>query len=284
MAFDKNSNSFTFIFATVLVVVVGTLLAVTFLALKPAYDENVRREKMQNILASMKVVVERDAAPAQYVKSINETLLVDAQGNVVPGTQKKVDSELSKDSLAAQPAFSLDVLKQYKDWKAGVVKAEQMKYPVYKAKVEGKDLYVLPVVGTGLWGPIWGYLSVESDGRTFYGSVFDHKGETPGLGAEIATPFFTDQFPGKTFTEQDGSYTGIHVYKGGSQTTDPHGVDGISGGTITSQGVDEMLMRSLAIYDQYLKSVSAKPEPPVVEAPPADSLAADTTNAITVNP
>ncbi len=267
MAFDKNSNSFTFIFATVLVVVVGTLLAVTFLALKPAYDENVRREKMQNILASMKVVVERDAAPEKYQELVKETVLVDAQGNPAEGD-----------------AFSLDVLKQYKDWKAGVVKAEQMKYPVYKAKVEGKDLYVLPVVGTGLWGPIWGYLSVESDGRTFYGSVFDHKGETPGLGAEIATPFFTDQFPGKTFTEQDGSYTGIHVYKGGSQTTDPHGVDGISGGTITSQGVDEMLMRSLAIYDQYLKSVSAKPEPPVVEAPPADSLAADTTNAITVNP
>ena len=80
MAFDKNSNTFTFLFATVLVVVVGTLLAVTFLGLKPAYDENVRREKMQNILASMNVEVERDAAPEKYKETITEAFLVDAEG------------------------------------------------------------------------------------------------------------------------------------------------------------------------------------------------------------
>ncbi|WKZ67820.1 MAG: NADH:ubiquinone reductase (Na(+)-transporting) subunit C [Flavobacteriales bacterium] len=267
MAFDKNSNSFTFIFATVLVVVVGTLLAVTFLALKPAYDENVRREKMQNILASMNVKVERDAAPAKYQELVKETLLVDAEGKPVEGD-----------------AFSLDVLKQYKDWKAGVLKAEDLKYPVYKATAEGNELFVLPVVGTGLWGPIWGYLSVESDGRTVFGSTFDHKGETPGLGAEIATPVFTGQFPGKTFTEEDGSYAGIKVYKGGTGTTDPHGVDGISGGTITSDGVSEMLLRTLATYDKYLKSVVAPPPPPVAEPIVADSLAADTTLTTSVNP
>ncbi len=267
MAFDKNSNSFTFIFATVMVVVVGTLLAVTFLALKPAYDENVRREKMQNILASIKVKVERDAAPAKYEELVKETLLIDANGAPAEGD-----------------AFSLDVLKQYKDWKAGVGTAEDMKFPVYKANTEGKELFVLPMVGTGLWGPVWGYVSVESDGRTIYGSTFDHKGETPGLGAEISTPVFIDQFPGKTITEEDGSYTGIKVYKGGSQTTDPHGVDGISGGTITSDGVSEMLLRTLAVYDKYLKSVVAPPAPPVVEAMPSDSLASDSTSTSLVNP
>ncbi len=267
MAFDKNSNSFTFIFATVMVVVVGTLLAVTFLALKPAYDENIRREKMQNILASVKVKVDRDAAPAKYDELVKETLVVDANGAPTDGD-----------------AFSLDVLKQYKDWKAGVGKAEDMKFPVYKANTEGKELFVLPMVGTGLWGPVWGYVSVESDGRTIYGSTFDHKGETPGLGAEIATPVFIDQFPGKTITEEDGSYTGIKVYKGGSGTTDPHGVDGISGGTITSDGVSEMLMRTLAVYDKYLKSVVAPPAPPVVEAMPSDSLASDSTSTSLVNP
>lgn len=239
MAFDKNSNTFTFLFATVLVVVVGTLLAVTFLGLKPAYDENVRREKMQNILASMNVVVERDAAPEKYKETITEAFLVDAEGKSAEGD-----------------AFSLDVLKQYKDWKAGVVKAEDMKYPVYKANGPEGTLYILPMVGTGLWGPVWGYLSVKSDGRTVFGSTFDHKGETPGLGAEIVTPVFQEQFKGKTITESDGTYTGIKVYKGGSQTTDPHGVDGISGGTITSDGVSEMLMRTLAIYDHYLKTTT----------------------------
>lgn len=261
MAIDKNSNSFTFLFATVLVAVVGTLLAVAFLALKPAYDENVRREKMQNILASMGVKVDRDAAPAKFKELVKEAVLIDAQGSpVAGGNTDPVDGD----------AFKLDVLKQYKDWKAGVLKAEALKYPVYKASTGGKELFVLPVVGTGLWGPIWGYLSVESDGRTVFGSVFDHKGETPGLGAEIATPVFTGQFPGKTITDEQGAYTGIKVYKGGSQTTDPHGVDGISGGTITSDGVSEMLQRTLAIYDKYLKTVTAPP-PPAIEAAPTDS-------------
>lgn len=257
MAFDKNSNSFTFIFSTILVVVVGSLLAVTYLGLKPAYDENIRREKMQNILASMNVEVDRDAAPAKYAEVVKETLLVDAQGKPVEGD-----------------AFGLDVLKQYKDWKAGVVKAEEMKYPVYMANMNGEELFVLPMMGTGLWGPVWGYLSVKDDGRTIFGSTFDHKGETPGLGAEIATPIFEGPFKGKTITEENGTFTGIKVYKGGTGTTDPHGVDGISGGTITSQGVDEMLMRTLAIYDTYLKSVTVKTEPtPVAEVAVTDTMA-----------
>ena len=257
MAFDKNSNSFTFIFSTVLVVVVGSLLAVTYLGLKPAYDENVRREKMQNILASMNVEVERDAAPAKYAEMVKETFLVDAQGKPTEGD-----------------AFSLDVLKQFKDWKAGVVKAEEMKYPVYMASKDGEQLYILPFMGTGLWGPVWGYLSVKEDGRTIFGSTFDHKGETPGLGAEISTPLFEEPFAGKTFTEENGTFTGIKVYKGGTGTTDPHGVDGISGGTITSQGVDEMLMRTLAIYDTYLKSVTVNAVlAPVAEVAVADTLA-----------
>jgi Na+-transporting NADH:ubiquinone oxidoreductase subunit C len=259
MAFDKNSNQFTFIFAIVLVVVVGTLLAVTYLGLKPEHDENVRREKMQNILASMKIDVARDDAPAKYAELIKETLVVDGNGKVVEGD-----------------AFELDVLKQYKDWKAGVVKETDLKYPVYLANKDGQELYVLPLVGTGLWGPIWGYVSMKDDGRTIFGSTFDHKGETPGLGAEIALPVFETPFEGKTITDEAGAFKGITVYKGGSQTTDPHGVDGISGGTITSQGVDEMLKRLLAVYDLYLKSrlaSVAEPGTPVVLG--ADSLGTD---------
>lgn len=269
MAFDKNSNSFTFIFATILVVVVGTVLAVAFLALKPAYDENVRREKMQNILASLNVKVERDMAPEKFTEIINGSLLVDAKGVVVEGSQRDKSSNKSE----ASPAFALDVLKQYKDWKAGVLTPEAMQYPVYKATVDGKDLLAVPLMGTGLWGPIWGYISVDNDGRTIYGSTFDHKGETPGLGAEIATPIFIDQFPGKTITDEQGTYTGIKVYKGGTGTTDPHGVDGISGGTITSQGVDEMLMRTMAIYDTYFKTIVTKVPEPVVATADADTMA-----------
>jgi len=236
---DKNSNASTFGFAIVMVVVVGTLLALTYSSLKPFQTENVRREKMQNILAAINVDVKRDEAPELYGKLIRETKVIDADGRPVEGD-----------------AFSLDVLKQYRDEKARVVREEDMRYPVYIADKDGKTLYILPVVGTGLWGPIWGYVSVGEDGRTVVGSTFDHKGETPGLGAEISTPIFTKQFPGKTFTDEQGTFTSIKVYKGGSQTTDPHGVDGISGGTITSDGVHEMLERTLAVYDKYLRTVT----------------------------
>ena len=255
MAIDKNSNSFTFTFAVIMVVVVGALLALTYSSLKPFQTENVRREKMQNILSAMNVQVSRDEAPELYGKYIVDTKVVDADGRPAEGD-----------------AFELEALKQYRDEKARVITADQMKYPVYIANKDGRTLYILPVVGTGLWGPIWGYVSVADDGRTVVGSTFDHKGETPGLGAEIATPIFTDQFPGKTFVDDRGDFTGIKVYKGGSQTTDPHGVDGISGGTITSDGVDEMLRRTLAIYDKYLRTVTAKAAVPVEETPEDEVL------------
>lgn len=246
MAFDKNSNGFTFIFAIILVVVVGVALAVTYLGLKPEHDENVRREKMQNILASMNIEVERDAAPEAYQKVITRTLMLDHEGHPIEG--------IDPDPMNGD-AFTSDVLMQYKEWKAGEVKAEEMKYPVYVAEHEGRTLYVLPMVGTGLWGPVWGYVSVKDDGRTIHGSTFDHKGETPGLGAEISMPFFEEQFKGKTFSDGNGQFKSITVHKGGSKTSDPHGVDGISGGTITSQGVHEMLKRSLMVYDRFLRTV-----------------------------
>lgn len=249
MAIDKNSNSFTFLFSIILVVVVGTVLALTYMSLKPNYTENVRREKMQNILASIGVEVDRDAAPEKYKELVSEGLIVDGKGKLVPN--------VNADPVSGD-AFALDVLKQYKGWKAGEVNFEDQKYPLYISSKEGRTLYVLPMVGTGLWGPIWGYVAVEDDGRTIHGSTFDHKGETPGLGAEISTPIFEDQFPGKTITEENGKYASIKVYKGGTGTTDPHGVDGISGGTITSDGVDEMLKRTLVVYDAYLKSVTGK--------------------------
>lgn len=248
MAIDKNSNSFTFIFAIAMVVVVGALLALTYTSLKPLQTENVRKEKMQNILAAMNVKVARDDAPPLYKELIKDTKVVDASGKLVEGD-----------------AFTLDVRKQYKDEKARVITADQMKYPLYVAEKDGKPLYILPMVGTGLWGPVWGYVAVADDGRTILGSIFDHQGETPGLGAEISTPIFTKQFPGKTFVDESGKFTSINVYKGGTQTTDPHGVDGISGGTITSDGVDEMLARTLAVYDSYLRSVITARTPEQVE-------------------
>jgi Na+-transporting NADH:ubiquinone oxidoreductase subunit C len=113
-------------------------------------------------------------------------------------------------------------------------------------------LYVIPVVGSGLWGPIWGYIAMESDMKTIYGAKFDHKTETPGLGAEIRENFFSDKFSGKTLNEVVPFFS---VLKGGS-VTDEHSVDGITGGTITSKGVEKMINRTLGIYLLYFESAT----------------------------
>ncbi len=125
--------------------------------------------------------------------------------------------------------------------------------PLYESNADGKRLFIIPVSGSGLWGPIWGYVSVEGDWSTISGVVFDHKGETPGLGAEITTPKFTDQFVGKRLFEGP-QLVGISVLKGaGSSQGNDHAVDAISGGTITSRAVETMITATLAQYLPYIE-------------------------------
>ncbi|MDR2894056.1 MAG: NADH:ubiquinone reductase (Na(+)-transporting) subunit C [Alistipes sp.] len=125
---------------------------------------------------------------------------------------------------------------------------------LYKSTTDGETLYVIPVAGSGLWGPVWGYVAVEGDWNTISGVVFDHKGETPGLGAEITTPAFTGQFVGKKLFDGGGELVGITVLKGsGASRGNDHAVDAISGGTITSRAVENMIRTTLAGYKSYIE-------------------------------
>jgi Na+-transporting NADH:ubiquinone oxidoreductase subunit C len=110
------------------------------------------------------------------------------------------------------------------------------------------------MVGKGLWGPIWGFVALEGDYNTVYGAVFSHKSETPGLGAEISEAFFQEPFEGKTIYNTEGKLVSIDVKKGGAGDSNPHAVDGITGGTITSVGVQEMMKRTFGIYDTYFQN------------------------------
>ena len=240
MAINKDSNGYTFTFAIIMCVVVGTLLAVAAMQLKPYQDENIRKEKMQNILAAIQIKSNAETAEADYAKYVKEELVLDASGKIIEGKK----------------AFDIDAMKQYREMKAGVRKKEKMEYPLYICESEGKKLYVIPTIGTGLWGPIWGYVSIQDDYNTVYGASFAHKGETPGLGAEISTPIFYDQFKGEQILDESGNYVSIMVAKGGSSPDDKHSVDGISGGTITSKGVEEMLIRTLKVYSDYFKTLT----------------------------
>lgn len=278
MAVDVNSNKYTFLFATVMVVIVATLLALASESLKPMQTANVNNEKRQNILKGVGIEVPASEAEKSYNEYVKEALVLGADGKVK-------ETELN--------AFNIDVLKDYKSGLSNIytkldvqefsnideIRSELaafdggkgVNYPLYVIQKDGEDLYVVPLVGTGLWGPIWGYLAISADGKTVVGAVFDHKSETPGLGAEIAQASFQIPFKGKTIFDEKGDFTGIKTVKGGAKGS-AHGVDAISGGTITSNGVSEMIMRTLKLYEPYFLALQAPAEPQIEEMLP-DSAA-----------
>ena len=234
MKMDVNSNKYTFLFSAVMVVIVASVLAIAAESLKPLQEANVRREKMQNILQSCGIEVERDGVEPVYKKYIINEILLNSEGQEISDGEKT--------------PFEVDVLYEFKS-------GGQRNFPVFVCKLDnGEQLLVIPMVGKGLWGPIWGYAAIGSDYNTLAGATFDHKGETPGLGAEINRDFFEKQFMGKAIFDDDNEFMSIKVVKGGADPSDLHGVDAISGGTITSNGVSEMLLRTFKAYEPFLKS------------------------------
>jgi Na+-transporting NADH:ubiquinone oxidoreductase subunit C len=126
---------------------------------------------------------------------------------------------------------------------------EERSLPVFVNEDEkGRKIYILPLLGKGLWGPIWGYISLEDDMSTIYGAIFASAKETPGLGAEINTDWFQAQYLGKKIFDDTGKFTSVMVVKGGADPADPHAVDAISGGTITSKALQEMMKVCLGNY------------------------------------
>lgn len=231
---DVNKNSYIFTFSAILVIVVGAALAFTAESLKPLQKENVKLEKMQNILASVKIESTPEEAQEKFDKFIIEEKLLDSKGNILS------DSEVA--------AFDVDVVKEYK-----TLDADKRHYPLFVFEDGGERKYIVPLAGKGLWGPIWGYVAFDGDMNTIYGSTFDHKSETPGLGAEIKETWFQERFIGKTIFEGN-DYVSVEVVKGGTDVEgNNHLVDGISGGTITSKGVGEMMERTLNVYVPYFK-------------------------------
>jgi Na+-transporting NADH:ubiquinone oxidoreductase subunit C len=217
-----------------MVVVVGTLLAVASQGLKSRQDKNTSDKKMINILSAIKVEATRENAQEMF-----DTYVVESK--IISG----------KDISAA--AFDVDIQKEFRDKN---LKLSDRNYPLYICEKNGSRYYVIPVVGTGLWGPIWGFVALESDYKTIYGATFDHKGETPGLGAEIKQGFYSDQYAGEMIADTSGTFLPIVVVKDGSGKGMNSKVDGITGGTITSKGVEEMTTRTLAVYVNYFNALN----------------------------
>jgi Na+-transporting NADH:ubiquinone oxidoreductase subunit C len=150
-------------------------------------------------------------------------------------------------------AFDVNIQKQYKEMKAKARTEAEVEYPLFICEKDGEKIYVVPLIGTGLWGPVWGFVALKSDLNTVYGATFDHKTETPGLGAEIKEKSFGDQFQNDVIYT-DGEVS-IKILKGGGGLEDPSGIDGITGGTITSVGVEEMIQRTFEVYKPYFNSL-----------------------------
>lgn len=227
----KNfTNTYIFIFSTVMVVIVALLLSMAAMQLKPFQDKNIEVEKKQNILTSIQIPSTTKNAVDLYSKYITESFVLNNKGEKQDGVKAfDVDLKIELEKPAAQRFL-----------------------PVFVATLDDQThAYVMPVRGKGLWGPIWGYVSLKPDLNTIYGVTFDHQGETPGLGAEIATPAFQKPFSGKTLFKDSTDFVSIQVVKGGAKKDDPHAVDAISGGTITSKGLQAMLDSCLIQYKPY---------------------------------
>lgn len=217
---DRDSNVYTVVYASVMVLLVAVVLAFTSQSLRSFQKKNEDNDKRQQILRSINVSVPANEAEAKYNELIKESFLVNENGEKVEG-----------DAFTATP--------------------EQ--HPVFVASVDGQNKYIMALSGAGLWGPLWGYLSVDNDKNTIFGTDFSHQGETPGLGAEIAKPAFSNEFKGKKLFV-NGEFKSVAIVKPGKSVAGQDYVDGISGGTITSQGVDHMLFNSLNGYVKFLTS------------------------------
>jgi len=227
----KNfSNTYIYVFSIVMVVSVALLLSLAALQLKPFQDKNIEVEKKQNILSSVRINSTVKDAVDLYAKYITESFVLNNKGE----KQEGID------------AFAIDMKVE-----VGKPASERM-LPVYVATLEnGVKAYVMPLRGKGLWGPIWGYILLETDLNTIYGAIYDHQGETPGLGAEITLDWFEDPFRGKTIFKDSTEFVSVKVLKGGAPDDDPHAVDAISGGTITSKALEAMLDSCLVQYKTY---------------------------------
>lgn len=218
------------LYATGVAVIVAFLLAFAYAALKDRSDANERIDKKQQILAALNIRnLDKSDVEAKYKEVVMQDKVVDAQGNVK-------DEGADKDKAG----FTID----RKD-----INAESL--PLYVCNVDGAKKFVLPMVGKGLWGGIWGFVALDEDGTTVFGSYFSHESETAGLGALIKEKKFQEAFSGKKAFAADGTAV-LTVVKSGNVQDAACEVDGITGATLTSNGVRDMIKEYLGLYTAFL--------------------------------
>ena len=248
MAINTEKNTYTLLFAIGLVIIVGTLLAAIDASLKDKIRVNKTLEKQQNILYAIGInenegnsvsFIAAEKAEEEFNKYITKQVYI--QGNDVVEDDKAYLIDVKKEkALAKDPNY-------------------KRKLPLFIAEKDGRNLYVAPIRGKGLWDAIWAYVSIDED-MIIRGIYFDHKAETPGLGANIKQRFFMDDFIGESLLDNEGNFKGVTVSK---TNLDPKNedkydneVDAIAGSTITGDGVTAMIRSDLSLYQPYFNSLN----------------------------
>lgn len=244
MSFNKESNGFIITFVVIMVVLVSLSLSLISSGLKPLKDKNEIVDKKIKILKSVINVDEKEEKKLftsefvlqEYENKIEE-VVVDYLGNVKEGLS----------------AFEIDFKKETRK------PQEERSYPVFIYQSGGEKHYIIPLIGMGLWDEISGYLSLKEDFNTIQGTAFDHKAETPGLGAKIADHWFRQQFQDKQLYDEQNNYA-LRILKGEGHKevkTNKHVVDGMSGATLTAQGTDVMIEKSVKLYSPFFEKVKS---------------------------
>ena len=241
-----DKNSYTILFAIGMVIVVGSLLAFAASSLKDRITENKRIEKQQNILYAIGVnanedgsmaFVSKDVVSEEFSKYITKQLVIQ-DGNVIEDKNAYLIDVKKEKALAKEAGYS-------------------RRLPLFIGEKEGKSFYVAPIRGKGLWDAIWAYVAMDEN-MIVQGAFFDHKGETPGLGANIKQRFFMDDFIGEHLMA-DGAFKGIAVAKGNADPKNANKtdneVDAIAGATITGDGVSAMIKSDLKLYVPYFQKL-----------------------------
>ena len=235
---NRDSNKHTYLFAAIMVITIAFVLSFTSESLKELKADNIKKEKMQNVLSAVGINVSRDESEELYTQYIIEELSLTNNGDI--------DNAVS--------AFNINLALEIKK------DINTQRFPLYVANVDNNKYYIIPLRGNGLWNAIWGYMALKEDINTIKGVSFGHKAETAGLGAEITQDWFTNSFVDEKILNDNGDFVGVYVTKTNNdpENTDKNDneVDAISGATITGDGVSDMIKERLGKYLPYFNNIT----------------------------
>jgi len=242
----QQSNTYIIVYSAVLTIILGLLLSGSAQVLGPWQQEAIALDKKKQILGAVISAEEIAAMTPEQVNKFYETRIsstvVDLKG-----------AEITKEGVTAE---KVEIAKDYKK------PAEERAYPIFIFHAEGNpeavESYIFPMYGAGLWDAIWGYLALETDMNTIGGITLAHAGETPGLGARITEAKVQERYVGKKIFDESGALIAVMMQKGEGKEygDDAHKVDGMSGATITGNGVNNMLKAYMGYYESYIKAKS----------------------------